>query len=179
MHILVEEFLADNVAFRGDVLETLEQHRDAFVDWRPNWSLFSFILQQGLPASSSSFKTIKATTKEIAEHYDRGNDFFAAFLGPSMIYTSAFFHGTEQSLERAQENKLNMLCEKVHLKKGQRFLDIGCGWGTLVRHAAKRFGAHAVGVTRETLQPAARSTKWRCTLAAWRAQARAAGITRA
>merc|ERR1719235_1603744 len=64
-----------------------------------------------------------------------------------MIYTSAFYHGTEQSLEQAQENKLNMLCEKVHLKPGMTFLDIGCGWGTLVRHAAKEFGATATGVT--------------------------------
>ena len=52
-----------------------------------------------------------------------------------MIYTSAFYHGTDQTLEQAQENKLNMLCNKVHLKKGDKFLDIGCGWGTLVRHA--------------------------------------------
>ena len=64
-----------------------------------------------------------------------------------MIYTSAFYHGTDQTLEQAQENKLNMLCNKVHLKKGDKFLDIGCGWGTLVRHAAQKFGAKARGVT--------------------------------
>ena len=63
-----------------------------------------------------------------------------------MIYTSAFYHGTDQTLEQAQENKLNMLCNKVHLKKGDKFLDIGCGWGTLVRHAAQKFGAKARGV---------------------------------
>ena len=50
------------------------------------------------------------------------------------IYTSAFYHGTEQTLEQAQKNKLNMICEKMHLfKPGMRHLDIGCGWGTLVR----------------------------------------------
>eukprot|EP00966_Prymnesium_polylepis_P185748 4305769-Prymnesium_polylepis.1 len=90
-----------------------------------------FLIKQAFPSTSSSIKTIDATTKEIEEHYDRGNDFFAAFLGPKMIYTSAFYHGLHQSLEQAQDNKLNMLCEKLHMKKGDRYLDIGCGWGTL------------------------------------------------
>ena len=147
MHILVEHFLADNIAFRKDILETLEEHRDEFIDWRPNWNLFVFLIKQLFPQTSSSHKDVKATTKEIAEHYDRGNDFFASFLGPMMIYTSAYYHGLDQSLEQAQENKLNLLCQKVNLKKGDRFLDIGCGWGTLVRHAAKKFGAKSTGVT--------------------------------
>ena len=105
MHILVEAFLADEVAFRGDILEVLEEHRDEFIDWRrarrpceallvkrcgprtrpaprrPNWSLFVFLVKQLFPSTSSSHKNVKATKKEIAEHYDRGNDFFAAFLG--------------------------------------------------------------------------------------------------
>ena len=64
------------------------------------------------------------------------------------IYTSAFYHGTEQTLEQAQKNKLNMICEKMHLfKPGMRHLDIGCGWGTLVRWSAKEFGAKSIGVT--------------------------------
>merc|ERR1719478_279892 len=148
MHILVEEFLADNIAFKGDCYDILSNHREEFIDWRPNWDLIQFILAQILPISSSSFKSISATAHEIAEHYDRGNDFFNAFLGPAMIYTSAFNHGTDQTLEQAQENKLDMLCEKMHLfKPGMRHLDIGCGWGTLVRHAAKKFKANSKGVT--------------------------------
>ena len=64
------------------------------------------------------------------------------------IYTSAFYHGTDQTLEQAQKNKLNMICEKMHLfKPGMRHLDIGCGWGTLVRWSAKEFGAKSIGVT--------------------------------
>ena len=70
-----------------------------------------------------------------------GNDFFGAFMGPLMIYTSAIFHGLHQTLEQAQVNKLDAICEKLHLKKGASMLDIGCGWGTLVRHAASKFGA--------------------------------------
>jgi len=147
MHMLVTWFLEDQVAFKGDCLEVLEKHRDQFIDWRPNWDLYVFLIKQALPATSSSFKTISATTKEIEEHYDRGNDFFSAFLGPAMVYTSGFFHGLHQSDVQAQTNKLNMLCEKLHMKKGDTFLDIGCGWGTLIAHAAKEFGAKAVGVT--------------------------------
>jgi len=119
-----------------------------------------------MPFSSSSFKSIAATAHEIADHYDRGNDFFNAFLGPKMIYTSAFYQGLDQNLEQAQDNKLNMLCEKVMLKPGMTFLDIGCGWGTLVRWAAKQFGARASGVTLS-----AEGAAW-C-----RAQAKADGLT--
>ena len=147
MNILVEEFLNDNIAFKKDCYETLANDREKFIDWRPDWGLIAFILKQLFPISSSSFKSISATAHEIADHYDRGNDFFNAFLGPAMIYTSAFYQGLDQTLEQAQVNKLNMLCEKLHLKPGMTFLDIGCGWGTLVRHAAKNFKAKAAGVT--------------------------------
>tara|TARA_B100000795_G_scaffold114316_1_gene84797 strand:- start:290 stop:1129 length:840 start_codon:yes stop_codon:yes gene_type:complete len=164
-----------------------------------------FLIDQLFPSKSTSYKSVKAVSKEIAEHYDRGNGFFNAFLGETMVrrmphicsrsavlapsaarscqersvssagraqpspcrgraergtpavyafaawrqmYSSAFYHGTDQSLEQAQKNKLNMICEKMHLfKPGMRHLDIGCGWGTLVRWSAKEFGAKSIGVT--------------------------------
>lgn len=68
------------------------------------------MVRQALPSTSSSFKSIAATKKEIADHYDMGNDFFGAFMGPLMIYTSAIFHGLHQTLEqvrkRHQEKKV-------------------------------------------------------------------------
>jgi len=149
MHLLVEEFIKDNVAFKGDdLLKVLEEDREKFIDWRPNWNLFQFLIEQIFPSKSSSYKDVGSTTKEIEEHYDRGNDFFAAFLGPRMVYTSAYYHGTDQTLEQAQDNKLNLICEKMLLHKpGMRHLDIGCGWGTLARHSATHFKASSVGVT--------------------------------
>jgi cyclopropane fatty-acyl-phospholipid synthase-like methyltransferase len=83
----------------------------------------------------------------VREHYDRGNDFFEAFLGDRMVYTSAFFYDEAESLEGAQDNKMDLVCRKLLLEPGQEMLDIGCGWGTLALHAAKNFGAKTTGIT--------------------------------
>ena len=62
MHLLVEEFLKDNLEFKLDVLETLENHREEFIDWRPNWKLMQFLIDQLFPSKSSSYKSVQATT---------------------------------------------------------------------------------------------------------------------
>ena len=85
--------------------------------------------------------------KLVRWHYDRGDDFFSAFLGPRMVYTSAFFTNENQTLEEGQDQKLDMVCNKLGVQKGDTLLDIGCGWGTLTKHSAKNFGADATGVT--------------------------------
>jgi cyclopropane fatty-acyl-phospholipid synthase-like methyltransferase len=89
----------------------------------------------------------KIDEKLVRWHYDRGDDFFAAFLGPRMVYTSGFFTNKEQSVEQAQDQKLDLVCQKLMLTPGDRFLDIGCGWGTLAMHAAKHYGVTSTGVT--------------------------------
>ncbi len=83
----------------------------------------------------------------VRDHYDRGDDFFAAFLGETMIYTSALFSHPDESLEQAQANKMDGVCRKLMVRPGHEMLDIGCGWGTLAAHAAKHFGARTTGVT--------------------------------
>jgi cyclopropane fatty-acyl-phospholipid synthase-like methyltransferase len=83
----------------------------------------------------------------VRDHYDRGDDFFAAFLGETMIYTSGIFHGEDESLEQGQRNKMDLVCRKLMLQPDHELLDIGCGWGTLAAHAAKNFGARTTGVT--------------------------------
>ncbi|VVJ21016.1 Cyclopropane-fatty-acyl-phospholipid synthase (EC [Amycolatopsis camponoti] len=83
----------------------------------------------------------------IAHHYDLGNAFYQLLLDESMAYSSAYFTAESQSLEQAQHDKLEMICRKLGLRPGMRLLDIGCGWGSLLVHAAKHHGVHAVGIT--------------------------------
>ena len=80
-------------------------------------------------------------------HYDLSNDFYSLFLCDEMVYTCAYFHDWEQDIATAQINKLDMVCRKLRLMPGERFLDIGSGWGALVCHAAKNYGVRAHGIT--------------------------------
>jgi cyclopropane-fatty-acyl-phospholipid synthase len=80
-------------------------------------------------------------------HYDVSNDFYRLFLGPSLVYSCAFFARGDQSLEDAQEAKLDLICRKLDLRATDRLLDVGCGWGALLRHAVLRYGAGGLGIT--------------------------------
>ena len=84
----------------------------------------------------------------IAFHYDLGNDFYSAWLDPSMTYSSALFpDDMSGSLEAAQERKIRALLDRLQLKPGQRLLEIGCGWGSLAEMAARDYGVEVVGLT--------------------------------
>jgi cyclopropane-fatty-acyl-phospholipid synthase len=86
--------------------------------------------------------------RELAQfHYDLGNEFFALFLDPEMQYSCAYYRDWERPLEAAQLDKLEMICRKLRLRPGERLLDVGCGWGGLVCHAARHYGVEALGVT--------------------------------
>ena len=104
--------------------------------------------------------TLGRDRKAISHHYDVGNDFYALVLGPSMVYSCAYWEpaaedpaaaggtaGGAAGLEGAQAAKLDLVCRKLALRPGQRLLDVGCGWGSLVLHAAREYGVRAVGVT--------------------------------
>jgi cyclopropane-fatty-acyl-phospholipid synthase len=85
--------------------------------------------------------------RNVAHHYDLGNDFFALWLGRTMAYSCAYFREPSDDLDRAQEGKLAHVCEKLRLERGQRLLDIGCGWGGLAAHAAEAYGVRVLGIT--------------------------------
>jgi cyclopropane-fatty-acyl-phospholipid synthase len=102
--------------------------------------------------------TTKRDREAVRHHYDVGNEFFSLFLDRTMTYSCAFFSRVPErkglfsgdeppTLEEAQEAKLELVCTKLALQPGQRVLDVGCGWGSFVIHAAERHGVEAVGIT--------------------------------
>ncbi|WP_055697977.1 SAM-dependent methyltransferase [Streptomyces silaceus] len=83
----------------------------------------------------------------ISHHYDVGNDFYELVLGPSMVYSCAYWESPDGTLEDAQRDKLDLVCRKLGLRPGMRLLDVGCGWGSMAIHAAREYGVGVVGVT--------------------------------
>jgi cyclopropane-fatty-acyl-phospholipid synthase len=90
----------------------------------------------------------------ISHHYDVSNEFYRMVLGPSLVYSCAVWPSPEATLEEAQAAKLDLICRKLGLEPGMRLLDVGCGWGGMVMHAAQHYGVDAVGITLSTEQAA-------------------------
>ena len=91
--------------------------------------------------------TKPADRKSIQHHYDVGNEFYGLWLDANRVYSCAYFKSPDDSLDLAQEQKLEHICRKLDLKPGERLLDIGCGWGGLILWAARRFNVKALGIT--------------------------------
>jgi cyclopropane-fatty-acyl-phospholipid synthase len=85
--------------------------------------------------------------QDVQAHYDLSNDFFRLFLGPTMMYTCAYFERDDATLEEAQEAKIKLALSKCDLRPGQRLLDIGCGWGLATIRAVEDYGVQGVGIT--------------------------------
>lgn len=85
--------------------------------------------------------------KDIGYHYDVSNEFYALWLDKNRVYSCAYFKSPEDTLDQAQEQKLEHICRKLNLQPGERLLDIGCGWGGLIFWAAQHHGVHATGIT--------------------------------
>lgn len=114
-------------------------------------------LAMGLPsaAKSNRFRAqlrghlhSKSRDKEaISYHYDVSNEFYQLWLDRQMVYSCGYLKSESDSLDQAQDQKLEYACRKLRLKAGERLLDIGCGWGGLIIHAARNYGVHAIGIT--------------------------------
>jgi cyclopropane fatty-acyl-phospholipid synthase-like methyltransferase len=142
---LLEAYIEQQVDIKGDLLTALYS-RHEFT--RPILTMghVKFFIKGFIPELLTHSRA--QDMDQVRDHYDRGDDFYRAFLGPMMVYTSGMFFDPENnSLEDAQTNKLNTVLNKIHLQKGERLLDLGCGWGTLLKHAAKEFGASCLGIT--------------------------------
>ncbi|GKQ33706.1 class I SAM-dependent methyltransferase [Streptomyces sp. A012304] len=91
--------------------------------------------------------TRRTDRRAISHHYDVGNDFYELVLGPSMVYSCAYWESPDGTLEDAQHDKLELVCRKLALSPGRRLLDVGCGWGSMAIQAAREHGVSVVGIT--------------------------------
>lgn len=121
-----------------------------FKGWQPRSGLRKHLfggIARCAAALESGFRTGTRAARNIRFHYDRSNEFYRLFLDPRMVYSCAYFRSPDTPLEDAQVAKLNHICRKLDLQPGERFLDVGCGWGALIGHAAAQYGAAATGCT--------------------------------
>jgi cyclopropane-fatty-acyl-phospholipid synthase len=139
-------FVNGEIEVQGDVIAAVRfqlsrsdsawqrQFLDAICRWNP-WRL------------TQGWASRESIVRQIRFHYDRSNDFYQLFLDSRMVYSCAYFNQPDASLDQAQAAKLDHICRKLHLQPGDRFLDIGCGWGALALEAAQQRDAHATGCT--------------------------------
>ncbi|PGH18647.1 hypothetical protein AJ80_04394 [Polytolypa hystricis UAMH7299] len=146
MQTFAEMYFNGEVDFKGDALEVLEYRHD-WASFRFTIGIFRFLLVNFFPEVLLHSRS--QDEEQVRDHYDRGDDFYAWFLGPRMVYTSGVISDTskEESLEQMQDNKLAIVCEKIGLKSGESMLDIGCGWGALSVFASANYGAKVAGIT--------------------------------
>jgi cyclopropane-fatty-acyl-phospholipid synthase len=103
--------------------------------------------RRGRAELSGGRHSIDRDRQAVTYHYDISNDFYRLWLDNNMVYSCAYFESPDDDLHTAQERKLDYICRKMRLRAGQRLLDIGCGWGGLVLHAARKYGVDATGIT--------------------------------
>ncbi|TWU71018.1 hypothetical protein ED733_002716 [Metarhizium rileyi] len=141
-----EMYIDGKADVNGDLLDVLEYRHD-WSRFSFTWELFKYILLTFGP--DVLFHTKDQDLEQIRPNYDSGNDHYAWFLGPRMIYTSGVISDPtrEETLEELQDNKMAVVCEKLELKEGETLLDIGSGWGTLAKFASVNYGAKVTGIT--------------------------------
>jgi len=165
LETLMRHYAAGHIDFEGgDLLTLIALSRQKKAKIKGRHLRKGFLLRHALPLLFAFEEKVQLTheydedetghslarrddKKFIQFHYDIGNDFYALFLDPEMQYSCAYFTDWDNSLEQAQQDKLEMICRKLRLQPGERFLDIGCGWGGLLCHAARVHGVQAHGVT--------------------------------
>ncbi len=158
---LGEAYLYDDFDIEGNaesVFALADSFTNAALDWRKKLRAGSELTR--LPASKRTLATrrgparlsgrrhsVERDRQAVTYHYDVSNDFYALWLDKRMVYSCAYFHSADDSLDAAQEQKLDIICRKLRLQPGQRLLDLGCGWGGLVIYAAEHYGVDATGIT--------------------------------
>ena len=136
---LAEAYIEGHAELEGDMREAIRT-AEAIAARTGNRTLFD--------AGPTRARHTKSIDREaVRHHYDVSNEFYALWLDRRMVYSCAYFRNEVDTLEQAQVQKLEHICRKLRLSPGERFLDIGCGWGALVIHAAQKYGVTATGIT--------------------------------
>ena len=136
---LGEAYMDGNLEIEGDLYEAL----DHFLGQMGKFSTNESALKKLMFTSVSK----KNQLKEVASHYDIGNDFYKLWLDETMSYSCGYFKNPDDTLYQAQVNKVDYILKKLNLKEGMKLLDIGCGWGFLLIEAAKKYKVHGTGIT--------------------------------
>ena len=168
---LARAYVSGDVELEGDVFAVLDQpdliarlarHQPVGLAGRQRWEAVRTLRRLGalgappppppeeLRASSGRLHSRSRDAESVSYHYDVGNDFYRLVLGPSMVYSCAYWAqppGPGYGIDEAQRDKLDLICTKLGLRPGVRLLDVGCGWGSLALRAAGKFGANVVGIT--------------------------------
>jgi len=162
---LAEAYLDNDFDIEGDIeaaFEIADFLLGRLKDWKKKVKLAGLLValpgrngrstirraaRQLLPRIRGRRSLLEHDRRAVTFHYDVSNDFYRLWLDRQMVYSCAYFQAPNDDLDTAQERKLDYLCRKLRLRAGQRLLDIGCGWGALVFHAAKYFGVRAEGIT--------------------------------
>ncbi len=140
-----KSFIRGEIDIHGDLFAAIQWKRQTARAGLRSRAMSSAV--RNVPRTESWFQSRRKAAGNIRFHYDRSNAFFTQFLDSRLVYSCAYFKNPDWSLDQAQEAKLDHICRKLDLRPGERFLDIGCGWGGLVLHAAARYGALATGCT--------------------------------
>lgn len=157
---VAEAYIRDDVDIEGE-LEAVFDVADGLLarlsDWREKLKLAGLFLALPhresrqlsgvLPHLTGSRHSRERDREAVSFHYDLSNDFYRLWLDRRMVYSCAYFESPNESIDKAQEQKLTYLCTKLRLRPGQRLLEFGCGWGGLLLHAAEHFGVRATGIT--------------------------------
>ncbi|MGA8328994.1 MAG: class I SAM-dependent methyltransferase, partial [Mycobacterium sp.] len=149
------KFLADNLEFTGPSPRLLASiiRSVGIAHLRPTSPPPQEVIPRWRRLAEGLLHSKTRDAEAISHHYDVSNSFYAWVLGPTMTYTCAVYPDAEATLEVAQENKYRLIFEKLRLQPGDRLLDVGCGWGGMVRYAARR-GVRATGATLSAQQAA-------------------------
>jgi cyclopropane-fatty-acyl-phospholipid synthase len=149
---LGEAFVAKEIDVEGDLFAAFDVAEHIFDCPRSQRrrsleAISGFLLGLGHRLKEGKLHSVERDRAAISYHYDQPVEFYRPWLGESLAYSCAYFESAEDSVDTAQRNKLELICRKLRLQPGERFLDIGCGWGSLILHAASRHNVHAKGIT--------------------------------